>query len=112
MTAATCPECGGARLAPHPAADPLRFRHDQRCGLLAEEDGLRIADAENVPPGEWEPRPSTPAERTLLAALDVDTTPATTVVVRESVGTFRRFFLDEHGTVIPLDPDTDQEITA
>lgn len=104
---AECPACNGPRLAPHPLADPLRFHHDQRCALLAGEDARRAADSEYVWTG-WEPRATTTTEAALLAALDITTTPATTIVTRVSAGVIRRSFLDSGGKPIRLDPITEE----
>ncbi|MBC3193840.1 hypothetical protein H7X46_22520 [Pseudonocardia sp. C8] len=101
---AHCPACGGQRLDPHPAVDPLRFAHDQGCPLLAAEDARRVADADYVWPIGWEPRATTDTEAALLAALGITATPHTTIVTRVSPGIIRRSFLDEVGNPISLDP--------
>lgn len=62
-----CPECGGGQLVDHPAG--LLFQHDQRCPLLAAEDGRRVADVDRATREGWPfTRPATTAERRLLAA--------------------------------------------
>jgi hypothetical protein len=65
-TPATCPECGGPQLVPHPAG--LVYRHDTLagCSLQDAEDARLAADKER--PGE---RPTTPTERILLAAASI-----------------------------------------
>lgn len=63
----TCPECGGPQLVPHPAG--LVFRHDTLggCTLQDAEDATQVADKERGGGS----RPTTPAERTLLAAAGI-----------------------------------------
>ena len=68
-----CPSCAGPRLAHHPAG-PV-WRHAVQCVLLRAEDATRAADHERLTSqprqiGGAHPftRPTTAAERTLMAA--------------------------------------------
>lgn len=58
----TCPECGGPRLAGHPAGE-LALQHRIDCTLLRAEDATQAADHERG----THKRPATSTERVLLA---------------------------------------------
>jgi hypothetical protein len=66
LTPATCPECGGPQLVPHPAG--LVYRHDTLAGCtLQDAEDSRLA-ADKGRDGE---RPTTATERVLRAAAGI-----------------------------------------
>ncbi len=86
----SCPECGGPHLSNHPAG-PLVFRHDTLggCSLQDAEDSRLVADQ-----GRNGERPTTPAERTLLAAAGIAVADDATCLVQWlSPGVRRRTWL-------------------
>jgi len=65
--AATCPECGGPLMLDHPAGLVYRHHTMAGCSLQDAEDSRLVADKDR---GDG-PRPTTPTERTLLAAAGI-----------------------------------------
>lgn len=86
---ARCPQCAGERIPEHWAG--LVFDHALTCPLLAAEDARKVADRDLTAAGEYS-RPTTDAERTLLAACggDPGAIPETTDLVPVSRGQIGR----------------------
>ncbi|MFQ1000468.1 hypothetical protein [Modestobacter sp. SSW1-42] len=89
VLAASCPECGGEQLSPHPAGLVFRHRTLAGCSLQDAEDSRLVAD-QNF----YGARPTTPTERTLLAAAGITVSEdATCLVEWLSPGVRRRTWL-------------------